>query len=108
MQGVRPERPKQALELGLTESIWQLMELCWHGQFEHRPGISSVLRYLRQPDPGISGPKRLVLELFDPPPAACIDILRSILDSPTEMTSLLTCDDPDTPKYIDMLDKVSF
>jgi len=41
--GVRPGRPEQGLELGLSDEIWEMVQSCWHHEKAKRPVISSVL-----------------------------------------------------------------
>jgi hypothetical protein len=48
IEGKRPERPEVAGELGLTDSVWNLVEMCWKQEHEKRPTISYVLRTLRK------------------------------------------------------------
>src|SRR5882757_8895802 len=42
--GLRPERPADALVLGLFDSVWLMVELCWQTQRDQRPGTGAVLQ----------------------------------------------------------------
>ena len=44
--GGRPERPSDTLDLGLSDDVWSMMELCWHHQCDERPKIGKVLAHL--------------------------------------------------------------
>jgi hypothetical protein len=44
VQGLRPPRPSDAINLGLTEPIWSLMQACWTTDAKARPSASSVLK----------------------------------------------------------------
>ncbi|CCL98659.1 uncharacterized protein FIBRA_00661 [Fibroporia radiculosa] len=45
--GIRPERPALSTPLGLSDPVWDLMESCWHGEWQRRPRIPIVLQTLR-------------------------------------------------------------
>lgn len=47
IEGKRPDRPT-AEDLGLTDAIWDLVEMCWQVKLEKRPTVSYALRYLRK------------------------------------------------------------
>ena len=81
--------------------------MCWQQNDEERPTITSVLEYLRRPAPGLSRRERLGLADFDPTNEDSIKSLRSVLDSPTDMSVLLDCHELDAVMFIDMLDSVS-
>ena len=46
MGGKRPSLPAKNsapfIEWGLTDSMWRLMESCWHPNPENRPSMSSI------------------------------------------------------------------
>lgn len=46
IEGKRPERPEGVAEL--SDSVWDLIELCWKQEREKRPTISYVVRTLRK------------------------------------------------------------
>jgi hypothetical protein len=41
--GVRPSRPSNALELGLSKELWELLEECWQKKRQLRPRVNDVL-----------------------------------------------------------------
>ena len=41
--GGKPSRPANALELGLSEKVWKLLEHCWQTERSLRPPVSDVL-----------------------------------------------------------------
>lgn len=43
IQGVRPDRPGGALELGLSDEIWETINACWDRDPGKRPTIELVL-----------------------------------------------------------------
>ena len=45
-QGGRPERPRNARTVGLTEGMWKLIEDCWQQDPRTRPGMEKVVRRL--------------------------------------------------------------
>lgn len=46
VQGVRPERPPNAIAIGLSDSLWQIAEDCWREEFAKRSPIRVVLDQL--------------------------------------------------------------
>ena len=46
--GKRPQKPANATSLGITDSIWMLLEQCWDWEPERRPDASHVLSVLRE------------------------------------------------------------
>ena len=42
MSGARPNRPQRGLDLGLTDSVWSMMQECW-GNVDRRWTISCVV-----------------------------------------------------------------
>jgi len=88
MKGLRPERPDEAFKLGLSDSIWELMQACWQTDSDKRPGISLVLQFLRKTAPEVSRPELLELSGFDATSLACMNVLRSVLDSPFDLDLL--------------------
>ena len=45
----RPDRPADpgAVERGLTDDVWNLMERCWLQEWEQRPPVNEVLDCLK-------------------------------------------------------------
>jgi hypothetical protein len=41
--GVRPEKPANAEAIGISDSIWKLIQKCWHGDKVRRPRIQEVV-----------------------------------------------------------------
>lgn len=48
LNGIRPPRPADATELGLSDSIWHLMERCWDQDRHNRPTMEIVVEELRR------------------------------------------------------------
>ena len=48
MDNTLPTRPEKAQELGLTDSVWDIMARCWHQDSTRRPTMIEVARLLRQ------------------------------------------------------------
>jgi len=46
--GERPTRPKEAYELGLTDSLWDMTLGCWGQVPAHRPTVTEVVEFLRE------------------------------------------------------------
>lgn len=40
--GERPSKPENALELGLSDEVWKLLEDCWQTDRTSRPSIKDV------------------------------------------------------------------
>jgi len=43
MRGERPSRPADAVQLGLVDEIWELLEDCWQTERTRRPSVKDVL-----------------------------------------------------------------
>lgn len=43
LKGVRPSKPTNAMELGLCDKVWKLLEDCWQAKRELRPLVKNVL-----------------------------------------------------------------
>ena len=43
MHGKRPPRPEEARNLGLFDSVWEMVKRCWEQDPAQRPEISEVL-----------------------------------------------------------------
>jgi len=48
MGGNRPARPRDAQELGLTDSVWDMTVRCWQQDPAHRPTMAGVVGLLRE------------------------------------------------------------
>ena len=46
LEGERPEKPENAIHLGLTEAIWETVEKCWVEDRSARPGVEDILSCL--------------------------------------------------------------
>ena len=42
MEGEKPTKPTNALELGLSDEVWSLLEGCWQADRTLRPSIEDV------------------------------------------------------------------
>ena len=43
LKGVRPTKPSNATELGLSDGVWKLLEDCWQTDRQLRPSVKDVL-----------------------------------------------------------------
>jgi len=43
--GERPDRPAGSANLGLSDTLWEVVQKCWNGSPELRPGMVDVLEY---------------------------------------------------------------
>jgi len=55
MTGGRPVRPAHTLALGFSDSLWELVEMCWHADKFKRPSASFVLSQLYKASLGPHG-----------------------------------------------------
>lgn len=46
MSGARPERPTDAESIGLSDTLWLVVERCWNQESKERPDIHVVLEDL--------------------------------------------------------------
>jgi len=46
MEGVRPRKPQGAKQLGFSDELWRVVELCWLEDRDARPGVESILSNL--------------------------------------------------------------
>jgi len=46
LEGKRPPRPSNSEGLGITDEIWNLLELCWAKDASSRPLVNHVVRCL--------------------------------------------------------------
>ena len=47
MLGARPEEPPNAKEIGISNALWELIQMCWDGKVEGRPQIQEVVEGVR-------------------------------------------------------------
>jgi len=43
LDGRRPSKPTNALELGLSDKVWKLLEECWQAERTLRPPVKNAL-----------------------------------------------------------------
>lgn len=48
MRGRRPKRPEDARELGLSDSVWEMVERCWEKVPDQRPNMSEITSFFRE------------------------------------------------------------
>ncbi|KAF9781255.1 kinase-like domain-containing protein, partial [Thelephora terrestris] len=48
LEGKRPPRPKNSESLGITNEIWNLLEMCWAKNVASRPKVGQVVAYLNR------------------------------------------------------------
>lgn len=48
LNGDRPERPEHSELIGLSDSLWQIVEDCWKEDFKKRTTICDVVGHLNQ------------------------------------------------------------
>lgn len=46
LEGRRPELPKNAVDLGFTEPLWETVEKCWLEDWSARPDVEYILSRL--------------------------------------------------------------
>lgn len=46
LQGRRPEKPKDALAIGFSNSLWGFIQRCWDGDMKLRPKVGEVAMHL--------------------------------------------------------------
>ncbi|KAF9642658.1 kinase-like protein, partial [Thelephora ganbajun] len=46
--GERPNRPTRTVSLGLSDTLWEMIQKCWNESPELRPGIVDILDYTRK------------------------------------------------------------
>ena len=51
LEGVRPDKPLHAQTLGLSDTLWELLELCWSRVRSSRPTAGKLLDYLSHVSP---------------------------------------------------------
>jgi hypothetical protein len=77
--GVRPERPTHAEVLGLTDTVWGLMEACWNQQWNERPAVSIVLSRLNEAS-----------RYWNPPSPTTVSVDVESHDSDSDASSLIS------------------
>ena len=48
VNGLRPAKPQDALNIGFSESLWDFIQLCWDGDRTQRPTAAEVVRHLAE------------------------------------------------------------
>ncbi|PCH36149.1 kinase-like protein, partial [Wolfiporia cocos MD-104 SS10] len=48
LMNMRPERPDEATDLGLSDKVWELTQVCWNSDRGRRPRVSAVLQTLEE------------------------------------------------------------
>jgi hypothetical protein len=43
LRGVRPDKPTNAEDIGISDRLWELMQRCWDGDKTQRPLIKEVV-----------------------------------------------------------------
>ena len=46
LQGDRPAKPTNAIDLGISDGLWQLLVGCWNADDHKRPQIKEIVQYL--------------------------------------------------------------
>lgn len=41
--GARPDKPQDAAKIGISDSLWELIRICWDRTIEERPQIQEVV-----------------------------------------------------------------
>ena len=48
VEGRRPDKPDNASAIGLSDSLWSLVQRCWNMNAESRPNVGEVVTCLRE------------------------------------------------------------
>jgi hypothetical protein len=51
MHGKRPARPASSANMGISDTLWQLLQNCWSAELEKRPGLTIIREFLQQATP---------------------------------------------------------
>ena len=46
VEGIRPEKPERAKQLGFSDELWAIVKLCWLENRDARPGVEDILSCL--------------------------------------------------------------
>ena len=46
MNGERPARPAEAVGVGLTDDLWDLIKSAWAQDKQHRPPVETIVDFL--------------------------------------------------------------
>ena len=67
--GVRPPKPTNALDIGLSDKLWKLLEGCWETEHEDRPPVRDVLARVKSAASacGILSPVGGVVQRYEDP-----------------------------------------
>jgi hypothetical protein len=99
--GQRPKRP-DAVKLGLSDDVWNLVEECWRKEPALRPSTSFVLQCLVDAEDKFS--RRYLVDL-DPTSKDTVEELRRVLIY--EYPTLFQLQGADARSFIEFLDQVS-
>ena len=56
LRGVHPDKPRHAGALGFSDTLWELVELCWSRVSSIRPTAGELLDYLSRSSPNWAPP----------------------------------------------------
>ena len=48
VQGLRPDKPANALAIGFSDSLWTFVQRCWDGDRHSRPKVAEVVTHLAE------------------------------------------------------------
>jgi hypothetical protein len=48
VSGLRPTKPGNAAAIGFSDSLWDFVQRCWHGDMGLRPGVAELVTHLGQ------------------------------------------------------------
>ena len=51
LEGGRPQKPRDAENLGFTNELWSMVERCWRENRGERPNVGEILRCLESAVP---------------------------------------------------------
>ena len=67
MRGERPRKPLDAESLGFSETLWELVQLCWSESSSSRPTAQHLLDYLSPASPSWAPPLVYPAKVSDDP-----------------------------------------
>jgi len=93
LEGERPTKPANALELGLSDEVWKLLEDCWQTQRELRPSVKDVLDRVKGAASvcGTLPPVESVPERYEDPESDFSKFGRSLSHSPSDVEFIGLC-----------------
>jgi hypothetical protein len=51
MHGKRPARPVDSANMGISDTLWQLLQNCWSAELAKRPEVTVIRKFLQQATP---------------------------------------------------------